>query len=170
MIPPKRIVWQRETPLTWLRAVPALTVMAGSLLTIVPVITAFPLLPPFGLLMLLGWRLTVNDALPLWAALPLGLFDDLLSGQPAGSAMLLWTAAVLAIDLFDQRLVWRDFWQDWLLAAGGIAGCLIVGRFVASPIAANVDTVLIVQISVSAMLYPMAARLCAWLEWKRAAQ
>ena len=50
--------------------------------------------------------------------LPLGLFDDLVSGQPLGSAMLLWTLCFLAIDVLEQRLVWRDFWQDWLIAVG----------------------------------------------------
>lgn len=146
---------------------PAATVMAGSLLTLVPVIASFPLLPPFGLLMLLGWRLAREEALPVWAPLLLGLFDDLLSGQPFGSAMLFWTLAFISIDLFDTRLVARDFWQDWLLAAGGIAGALIFGRLVAAPLSAHVDTLLLLQIAVSVMLYPVAAQIVAWLDRER---
>jgi rod shape-determining protein MreD len=151
------------------RAAPAISVMAGSLVTIFPVITGFPLLPPFGLLVLLGWRLSRQDSLPIWAPLPLGLFDDLLSGQPFGSAMLFWTVSILVIDLLDQRLVWRDFWQDWLLAAGAIAFCLIMGRLVATPLNAHVDTVLMLQIMISMMLYPLIAQLCAWIERTRRA-
>ncbi len=144
--------------------VPAATVMLASLITMLPFIATIGLMPPFGLLMLLGWRLGRPEALPIWAPLPLGLFDDLVSGQPAGSAMLLWTLCFLAIDLVDQRLVCGDFWQAWTLVAGSIALCLLVGRYFASPIGAHVDTVLLAQILVSALLYPLIARLCAWIE------
>lgn len=147
--------------------VPALSVMAGSALTLLPVIFTFPILPPFGLIILFGWRMTRPEALPVWSPLLLGLFDDLISGQPFGSAMLLWTVSFLVIDLLDQRLVWHDFWQDWLLAAGGIATCLILGRLIASPIGAHVDTVLLLQTIVSIMLYPVTTRLIAWLDRKR---
>jgi rod shape-determining protein MreD len=150
-------------------AIPAASVMAGSAATLIPVIFTFPIMPPFGLIILLGWRLTRPDSLPVWVPLLLGLFDDLISGQPFGSAMLLWTVSFLVIDLLDQRLVWHDFWQDWLLAAGGIASCLILGRLIASPIGAHVDTVLLLQVIVSIMLYPVMTRLIAWLDRKRIA-
>ena len=151
--------------LTWL--IPVGSVMAGSLVTLVPLIATIAVLPPFGLLMLVGWRLGRPEAMPIWAPLLLGLFDDTLSGQPFGCAMFLWSATALAIDLLDQRLVSRDFWQDWLLAAGAVGGCLVAGRLVATPLAAHVDTVLLIQIAVSAMLYPVIARFCAWLDRKR---
>lgn len=149
------------------RALPALTVMLGSLVTIWPFIASISLLPPMGLLMLLGWRLMRADNFHIWAALPLGLFDDLLSGQPLGSAMLLWMLCFFAIDLIEQRLVFRDFWQDWLIASGAIGFYLITGRLLATPIVAHVDTVLLMQAIISIMLFPVVARLCAWLDGKR---
>ncbi|WP_314375000.1 rod shape-determining protein MreD [Sphingomonas paucimobilis] len=149
------------------RALPWLTVMAGSLVAIVPVVAIVPLQPPTGLLMLLAWRLVARFALRLWAAAPLGLFDDLLSGQPLGSAMLLWSLTSLAIDLFEHRLVFRDFWQDWLIASGAIAFCLIAGRFIAVPVGAQVDAPLIIQIGITILLFPMATRLVAWIDRKR---
>lgn len=151
----------------WPSLKPALTVMLASALTLVPIIASFPLLPPFGLLMLLAWRLAREEALPVWSPLLLGLFDDLLSGQPFGSAMLLWTLTFVAIDLFDTRLVARDFWQDWLIAGGGIAGVLIVSRLIAAPLGAHVDTLLLLQIAVSVMLYPVAALIVAWTDRER---
>ncbi|MGN6376197.1 MAG: rod shape-determining protein MreD, partial [Sphingomonas sp.] len=147
--------------------VPILSVMAGSLITIVPIIPSYPVLPPFGLIVLLGWRLLRPEVFKVWAPLPLGLFDDLVSGQPLGSAMLLWSITFIAIEVFDARLVWRDFRQDWLIAAGGIAFALIAGRLLASPIGAHVDTMLLLQILVSIMLFPLVARLVAWLDRKR---
>ena len=153
-----------EAPVTgFQRFVPALSVMVGSAVTLWPFIATFPILPPFGLLMLLGWRLTKPDSLRIWAPLPLGLFDDLISGQPLGTAMLFWTLCFFMIELIDQRIVYRDFWQDWLIAAGSVAFCLILGRLVAAPLGAHVDTVLLLQIVIATLLFPLAARICAML-------
>ncbi|UZK66584.1 rod shape-determining protein MreD [Sphingomonas sp. M1-B02] len=141
-----------------------LSVVIGSLTTLVPVIASVPFLPPFGLMILLGWRMTRGDSMRVWAPVPLGLFDDMVSGQPIGSAMLLWSLCILAIDILDTRLVWRDFWQDWLIAAGAIGFCLIAGRLVATPFSAHVDTALLLQILISAALFPLIYRFCAWLD------
>lgn len=149
------------------RLVPWLSVMAGSMLTIWPYIASFPIFPPFGLMLLLGWRLMRPEAFRIWAPLPLGLFDDLLSGQPLGSAMLTWTVCFLVIDTIDQRMVFRDFWQDWLIASGAIGFCLLAGRYFAVPFAAHVDSVLLVQVVISILLFPLAAQLCALLERRR---
>lgn len=149
------------------RALPWATVMAGSLVTIVPVIATVPILPPCGLLMLLAWRLLARFALRPWAAAPLGLFDDLLSGQPLGSAVLLWSLCFLAIDLMERRLAFRDFWQDWLIASGTIVLCLAGGRVIALPVGAHVDGALLAQGVVTILLFPVSARLVAWIDRKR---
>lgn len=142
----------------------AATVVLGSLTVLVPVVATLPLLPPFGLLVLLAWRLRNQAILPVWAGLPLGLFDDLVSGQSLGSAMALWTAAIVMIDIVDSRLVWRDFWQDWVLAGACIAGTLILQRLVAAPLLAHVDTVILLQIVISVALYPLVALVCARID------
>jgi len=156
---------ERSPVSSW--AIPVASILLASTIAAIPVLATFPFLPPFGLLMLLGWRLLRPETVRIWAPLPFGLFDDLLSGQPLGSAMLLWTVSVLVIDLLDQRLVSREFWQDWGLAAGGIAFSLIGGRLIATPIAAHVDTPLLCQVAISILCYPIAARLVAALDRKR---
>lgn len=94
---------------------PAISVMLGSALAaMLPVVMTAPLLPPLGLMTLLGWRLLRPELLRVWAPVPLGLFDDLVSGAPLGSAMLLWTLGFFAVDMIDRRLLWRDFREDWL--------------------------------------------------------
>lgn len=154
-----------EPPETGLsRFLPAISVMLGSCVTLWPTIAPFPFLPPTGLLMLLAWRLIRPDALPVWAPLALGLFDDLLSGQPFGLAITTWTICFFMIDLIDERLMYRDFWQNWLIAAGGTGFYLLAGRFVAVPIGAQVDTALWLQIFASIMLFPVVSLLCAWLD------
>lgn len=149
------------------RALPWVTVIGGSLLTAWPVVTSVPLLPPFGLLMLLAWRLLAPFALRRWAAALLGLVDDLVSGQPLGSAVLLWSLCFLTIDLIEQRLTFRDWWQDWLIASGATALCVFGGRLIAVPLAAHVDPAMLVQVGLSVLLFPAAARVVAWIDRKR---
>ncbi|MDG5487383.1 rod shape-determining protein MreD [Sphingomonas sp. BGYR3] len=142
-------------------------VMVGSLLSLLPLVATAPLLPPFGLMLLIGWRFLMPGKVPAWFALPLGLFDDLVSGQPVGSAVVLWTLCLLGIDVLDTRLMWRSFWQDWLVASGAVAFCLIGGRIFAAPLSSHVDTALMIQIAASVVLLPVVFRIAAWLDLKR---
>ncbi|MFV0624560.1 rod shape-determining protein MreD [Sphingomonas sp. ac-8] len=137
-------------------------VMLGSLLTIVPLVATVPFLPPFGLIGLLAWRLFRSNALPVWSAAPLGLFDDLVSGQPMGSATLLWSLCLLALDLLDTRLVQRDFWQDWVIATAAIALYIALCRVFAGTLSAYVDGPLLIQTALAGLTFPAATRLCAW--------
>lgn len=150
--------------------VPAGSVIAGSLLTLLPIIATVPLLPPLGFMMLIGWRLARLEALPVWSPLALGLIDDLVSGQPFGFAMLCWAVTFIVLDLVDQRLVARDFWHDWALAGGAIAIYLLFGRLVATPLSAYVDMIVVAQIAASLMLYPVVSQFVGRLDqrWARA--
>lgn len=167
MIDPDYRPFRQPLPPGRARAIPWASVMAGSLATALPMMATVPLLPPLGLLMLLAWRLLAPFALRRWAAAPLGLFDDLVSGQPLGSGVLLWSLCFLGIELVDQRLVFREFWQDWLIAGGAIAFCLVAGRLIAVPIAAHVDVVIVAQGLATVLLFPLAARLVVWIDRKR---
>jgi rod shape-determining protein MreD len=151
------------------RAVPIASTMVASLLPLmVPVIAEAPILPPFGLLMILAWRLLRPGFWATWAPLPLGLFDDLASGQPLGSAMLSWTVAFLAIEASERTLVWRDYLQDWFVASLTIAGCVTAGYLFAlfAGGAAPIYSV-VPQILASILVFPAVARLCARLDvWR----
>ncbi len=149
------------------RMIPWLTVVGGSACTALPLIATVPILPPLGLVMLLAWRLLARFALRPWAAAPLGLFDDLVSGQPLGSAVLIWSVIFLAIDLIESRLVFRDFWQDWLIAAGATLFAIIMGRVLALPIGARVDGAMLAQAAATILLFPIATRFVAWIDRKR---
>ena len=48
-----------------------------------------------------------------------------------------------------------------------IGFCLIIGRLIATPLEAHVDTLLLFQVIASVLLYPFVARLVAWLDAKR---
>lgn len=149
------------------RAVPWATVAGASALTVVPAVATLPLFPPLGLLMLLTWRLLARFSLRPWAAGPLGFFDDLVSGQPLGSAVLLWSICFIVIDVIEQRLSLRDFWQDWLIAGALIAFALAAGRLLAAPLDLSLAPLLGVQIGVTVLLFPVAARVVAWIDRRR---
>ena len=110
---------------------PTLSVMLASLITALPIMVDAPLLPPFGFLMLIAWRLMRSDVWPVWIGIPLGFWDDLFSGQPVGSAVALWTIVMLAMDLVDVRLVWRDYWIDWLIGGLAVGFVLVTGAMLA---------------------------------------
>ena len=104
-------------PVAGARLVPAASVMAASLLALLPIISGGGWYPEFGFLVLIAWRLLRADAIPAWWAAPLGLFNDLVTGNPVGFSIIVWTAAMLALDLADRRTMWRDYWLEWALAA-----------------------------------------------------
>jgi rod shape-determining protein MreD len=149
---------------TW----PVLTTLGASLTAVLPVVTSAPIVPDFGFLVLLAWRLLRPAMWSAQVALPLGLFDDLVAGHPIGQSMALWTIAFLACDLLDSRVGWRDYWLDWLFAAVGItaytAGCWAVTRAMGS--AAPLE-IMLPQLLLSIFLYPFVARLVVAIDrWR----
>jgi rod shape-determining protein MreD len=104
-------------PVAGARFVPAMSVIAASLLTTLPIVSMSGWYPDFAFLMLIAWRLLRNDAWPAWWAAPLGFFNDLVTGHPIGFSVALWTAAMIALDLSDRRTMYRGYWLEWTLAA-----------------------------------------------------
>lgn len=144
---------------------PWLTILLGSLTPWLPVIAPAPILPPFGLLFLLAWRLLRPGLLPLWAGLPLGLFDDLYSGQPLGSGILLFSLALLIIELIEIRFPWRNFWLDWVTAAGILVPYLAIAAMISGAALTFVQlSVIGPQVLLSIVLFPLIARLVAVLD------
>jgi rod shape-determining protein MreD len=145
--------------------VPWLSILLGSLAPWLPVIAPAPVLPPLGFMMLLAWRLLRPGLLPLWAGLPLGLFDDLYSGQPVGSGVLLFSLALIAIELIEIRFPWRNFWLDWITASA-----LLIVYVAAAAVLSGAELtlvqlrVIVPQLVLSVMLFPVVARLVAHLD------
>ena len=145
--------------------IPVVSVLLASLAPLLPMIAGTPVVPPFGYMMLLCWRLMRNDLWPVWAALPLGAFDDLFSGAPIGTAAALWTMSFIAIDMIDRRWVWRDHLQDWGIAVALVTIYLVLALWLSGgglPL-----VMLLPQIVFSALLFPVVARVTAMLDrWR----
>ena len=149
--------------------VPALTVIVGSLLSLLPIISATGWWPDFGLLMLLGWRLHRADAWPAWWAAPLGFANDLILGNPMGLSIALWAAMMIAMDVLDRRTMWRDYWIEWAIAALLISLSEIcqwrVASVLGAPVPFNVSAGPAILISV--LCFPVFAFLAARLDrWR----
>ena len=146
-------------------ALPWILVMFGSLSPAWPVISSAPVMPPLGFLFLLGWLHLRPGLLPVWAGLPLGLFDDLYSGMPFGSGIVLWSGTMLAMELIDEKFLWRGFVQDWLAASALIAAYLFIASLLAGLATGYpLPLVILPQTLVSVVLYPVVSRLVALLD------
>lgn len=146
-------------------ALPWASILLASIVQILPIASAAPLMPPTGFVMLLCWRLIRPGLLPVWAGFPLGLFDDLLSGQPFGSAIFLWSAALLVIELVEHRLPWREFRLDWTFAMAILAAYLLLAALLSGAGLTGPALVgLAVQYLFTGLLYPGFARLVGWLD------
>jgi rod shape-determining protein MreD len=150
------------------RYVPILSVIAASLINILPIVVTSPVVPDFAFMVLIAWRLLRPEMWSASTALWLGLLDDLVAGHPLGQSVALWGAAFLLLDVIDSRLNFRDYWMDWLLAALFILGYhyadWLVGRWMGSRSAFEI---LWPQIGASVLLYPVVARIVLVLDrWR----
>lgn len=145
-----------------MRVVPVASVMLASALPLMlPLIANSPVLPPLGLLLFLCWQLLRAEMWPVWIGLPLGLWDDLFSGAPIGTAVGLWTLASIAVAWSSQRIYWRGFFHDWAIAALLVAIIQSLAALITHPHAhtGHVLGLVLPQIIVSALLVPLFMRL-----------
>ena len=144
------------------RGLPWASVMISSILPGLLLIASAPILPPLGFLAFVSWRQLRPGLMPVWAGLPLGLFDDLYSGQPAGSAVLLWSLAAIVLDEIEERLPWRNFLTEWLVAMALILAYIVLSLFIANIAGASTPLhVIVPQIVISLLIYPFVGRLVA---------
>ena len=147
---------------------PWLTILLASLTPMLPIIASAPLVPPLGYLFLLAWRVLRPGLLPMWAGLPLGLFDDLYSGQPIGSGILLFSLTMIALDLIELRFPWRGFWQDWGVAALFSAAYLMLAALFSGGSLSWIQLPLILpQLLITIMVFPLVAQIVSLLDRMR---
>ncbi len=141
--------------------VPAATVFAGSMVSLLPIVSTTGWWPDCALLMLLAWRLLRADAWPAWWAAPLGFANDLIVGNPIGLSVTLWAAMMIAMDILDRRTMWRDYWIEWGIAALFITIAELAQWRVAALLGARVPLGLAVgpPIAVGMLCFPIAAYL-----------
>lgn len=145
--------------------IPWATIMLASLAPLLPIIASAPIVPPLGYLFLLSWRVLRPGLLPMWAGLPLGLFDDLFSGQPVGSGILLFSLTMIALELIELRFPWRGFWQDWAVAA--LFSALYLGLaaiFSGAAIIWMQLSLLLPQLMLTILLFPVVAQIVSLLD------
>lgn len=143
-------------------SVPWLTVGLASMAPTLPLIASAPLLPPLGYLMLIGWRQMRPGLLPVWAGLPLGAIDDIYSGQPFGSAIMLWSLTMIGLDLLEARVPWRNFVHEWIVATALIAGYLLLCLGIVNVAGGSaMPQVVLPQMLLAVAMYPLVGRAVA---------
>ena len=150
------------------RFVPVVSTVLAILFGLFPLVVTSPLLPDLGFLVLITWRLLRPEIWMPTVALGFGIFDDLVSGNPLGQSMALWTIVFLLFDLAETRISYKDFWTDWLFATAAIilqtAGAWYIARLMHSP----TDFLLFLpQLGIAILIYPLVARLILRLDrWR----
>ena len=82
-----------------------------------------------------------------------------------GSGVLLFSLALIVIELVEIRFPWRTFWLDWLTAC-----CLVVPYLVLAALLSGAEATLVQlgviapQIVLSLVLFPLIARMVAVLD------
>lgn len=150
------------------RLVPVGSTLAASLLALLPIIATRPLWPEFALLVVVAWRLLRPEIWPAQMALGLGLFNDFVAGHPLGQSMATWTIIFLACDYIDSRVGFRDYWMDWLIAAAAILFYTAAAWYIGLLMGAGFDfAILLPQIGISILAYPLIARIVLGLDrWR----
>ncbi|MGB3752672.1 MAG: rod shape-determining protein MreD [Parerythrobacter sp.] len=138
---------------------PIASIMLGSLLPGLFIASALPFIPPLGFIILMAWRVVRPGIFPVWIGFPLGLFDDMFSGQPFGCAIVLWSLAMIAMDVIETRFPWRNFVQDWLTVGLFVAAYIVVAALLSGG-APGLPGLLALapQVTLSIVLFPIIAR------------
>ena len=155
-------------PLPLAGFIPAMSVVAASLIAALPIVSDSGWYPDFGFLVLISWRLLRSDPWPAWWAAPLGLVNDLFTGFPIGLSVTLWTATMLVLDLIDRRTMWRDYWIEWGLAAVLLAADEWLQWRMAAAAGADLPAwAMVPPLIVSVCVFPMSAWLVARIDaWR----
>ena len=141
---------------------PLVMIALASFVATLPTIASAPLIPPLGFLVLLSWRQLHPGLLPVWAGLPLGFIDDLVSGQPMGSGIFTWSAVMIALEVIEHRWPWRNFIIEWAVAAGMIVSYILATAVIAHLAGGGFSLLLILpQLVLGVLLYPVVARAVA---------
>lgn len=141
---------------------PWLSILFGSLAPQWYSVFSSPLMPPFGFIMLVCWRQIRPGVLPVWAGWPLGLFDDLYSGQPFGSGVLLWSATLLIMEVLEARYPWRGILVDWLVGSALVTSYILLSFLIANHGEHSISPAgLIIQVPLAILLLPLCSRFAA---------
>ena len=149
--PPSRRRINRAPSPVLAHTLPWLTILLGSMIPGWLLIASAPVMPPLGFLLFIAWRQLRPGLLPIWSALPLGLFDDLFSA--------------IALEFVEARVPWRNFLTEWLLAIGLIVSYIVLCLGLNNLAGAGAPVrIILPQIVISVLSYPLVGRFVAVMD------
>lgn len=148
--------------------VPIISTVIACLLTLLPIVVSSPIIPDFAFLVLIAWRLLRPEMWSPLVPLPLGLLNDLITGNPLGQSMALWTTTFIIFDIVDTRVLFRDYWMDWFFASLAIIGYVFAGWYIGRLMGNTASfLVMLPQLGASILAYPIVARVVLALDrWR----
>nr|WP_279380274.1 rod shape-determining protein MreD [Sphingosinicella soli] len=88
-------------------------IIAFAVMTL-PMFAPLPVMPNFGLLLVLLWTLYRPQQMPEWTGLPMGLVGDILLGTPVGTNGLLLPLFMILVRYADAYIRRPNWIGDWL--------------------------------------------------------
>jgi rod shape-determining protein MreD len=144
-------------------ALPLASTALVVLLSVVPLpIAEYAVLAPnLALICAFYWIVHRPDLFPAWGAFLIGLFDDMLSGAPAGLNAFVLLLVHYAIVVQHRFFRGKAFWLIWAAFATIAAGAALVGAILLLLVAkvAPSPGVFLVQLALTVAVYPAAAAL-----------
>ncbi|HWH23152.1 MAG TPA: rod shape-determining protein MreD, partial [Allosphingosinicella sp.] len=94
----------------------------------------------------------------------------LVAGHPIGQSMALWTLLFIIFDIIDSRVLFRDYWMDWLFASFAIGGYVFADWYIGRLMGNTAGfAVMLPLLGASILAYPIVARLVLALDrWRLA--
>lgn len=144
------------------RAMPAFTVVLGTLLMALPIPLAWGAMPNLALLLVIIWSSLQPRLMPAWGAFLLGLFADLVSGLPFGLYALLFPAAAIAVRLADARVEGHSLFIDWVFTGLLVLAVhVLIWQFLGFTGSAAPLGPLLAQAVITILAYPLVATIAA---------
>ena len=166
--PPWRLMTAAERRRYWIGywrlAVPGVTTLGLALAMTAPLLLPVPVMPQLALLGVFVWSAFQPGLMPPWLAFAIGLFADLLYGQPLGLDATLFTLTALFVRRFEARFGHHAHDFDWGMAgAVALAHAVLVWwlmAFAGQPIPLPPQ---LWQVLTTAAAYPAIVWLCGRL-------
>lgn len=145
--------------------VPIASILLGSILPFFLIAGDYPIIPPLGYMMLLAWRFMRPELMPVWAGIPLGLFDDIFNAEPMGWSLMTWSLTLLVFYSLDDFFPWRGFIVNWVLGAVFAVLYISFGAIVANHgIDGELLIAIIPQMLLAILAFPLFSLLVARLD------
>ena len=133
---------------------PAVTVLLGQWLQILPATPLSGVMPWFGSMAIFYWGIYRPQALPVWLCFGLGLLEDLTTGAIPGVYALFYVILRQMSHAQRSLLARRSFAMVWLTFSLGWAGMVLIQAFLLTSLGYPLDLLALAKLAMTFFAFP----------------